>query len=54
MMWTLVKLFEASYSATFAANSIGDVEMWYDASDLNADGTTDTGYSAGNAINSLE
>ena len=28
------------------------VEMWYDASDLNADGTTDTGYSAGSAVNS--
>ena len=48
----VTKTFQVSYPATFAANSIGDVEMWYDASDLNADGTTDSGYSEGNAINS--
>ena len=46
------KSFLASYPASFSTTTLGDVEMWYDASDLNADGTTDTGYSTGNAVNS--
>ena len=44
------KTFQASYPATLSTNSLGDVEMWYDASDLNADGTTDSNYSSGNAV----
>ena len=46
------KSFLASYSASFSTTTLGDVEMWYDSSDFNADGTTDTGFSAGNAVNS--
>ena len=46
------KSFFASYPISFAPESMEGVEMWYDASDLNADGTTDTGYSAGSAVNS--
>ena len=39
------KSFFASFPISFASESMEGVEMWYDASDLNADGTTDTGYS---------
>ncbi|MED5280695.1 MAG: Ig-like domain-containing protein, partial [Verrucomicrobiota bacterium] len=46
------KSFQASYPASFSTSTLGDVEMWYDASDLNADGTTDSGFSSGNAVNS--
>ena len=46
------KSFFASFPISFAPESMEGVEMWYDASDLNADGTTDTGYSAGSAVNS--
>ena len=46
------KSFFASFPISFASESMEGVEMWYDASDLNADGTTDTGYSAGSAVNS--
>ena len=44
------KSFFASYPASFSTTTLGDVEMWYDASDLNADGTTDSNYSSGNAV----
>ena len=43
--------FRATYLTSFATESLSDVEMWFDASDLNADGTTDSGFSAGNAVN---
>ena len=50
MMWSvraLLRLILVSFSTT----SLEGVEMWYDASDLNADGTTDSGFSTGDAVN---
>ncbi|OUU09688.1 MAG: hypothetical protein CBC00_06110, partial [Verrucomicrobia bacterium TMED40] len=44
--------FKASYEATLSTAGLDGIEMWYDATDLNGDGTTDTGYSVGNAVNS--
>ncbi|OUV63921.1 MAG: hypothetical protein CBC82_03825, partial [Cellvibrionales bacterium TMED122] len=44
--------FNASYGASLSTSGMEGIEMWYDATDLNGDGTTDTGYSVGSAVNS--
>ena len=45
------KSFQASYSVSLDAGSVDGLEMWYDGSDLDANGVTDSNYSAGNAVN---
>jgi hypothetical protein len=48
----VAKSFSFGYSASFSTSAMEGLEMWYDGTDLNGDGTTDSGYSVGNAVNS--